>query len=132
MTRPRNELASGWACETHCGVYRFGHVAVKAAEKLAAGVEEEQLYVVVAINWTLASDEKTKHVHINHYFAISPIGAAGVALAVNHPNETIVEIRRATDEEASEYFDAWGHFSDRIPAAIPRTGGKRSRKSRAA
>ena len=113
--KPKKELAAGWACETHCGVYRFGHIARKTAKQLSS---DDGLYVIVTINWTLASGNENR-VHRNHYFAMSPLAAAGVALAVNHPNENVVEIRRATDEEALEYFAAWEHFHARMPAAIP-------------
>ena len=116
--KAKKELASGWACETHCGVYRFGHVATKIAEQLSTVSTNDDVYVVVTINWTAASGAKN-HVHRNHYFAISPLAAAGIALAVNHPNENIVEIRRATDEEACEYLAAWQHFHPRMPSAIP-------------
>ncbi len=116
--KAKNELASGWACEPHCGVYRFGHVATKIAEQISTASTDDHVYVVVTINWTLASGTK-KDVHRNHYFALSPLDAAAIALAVNHPNEDVVEIRRATAAEAREYIDAWGHFHDRMPAAIP-------------
>lgn len=111
------EIAPGWACETHCGVYRFGHIPAEVARELTA---DDELYVVVTINWTLARGEKN-HVHRNYYFALTPLDAAKVALAVNHPNEDVVEIRRATDAEAVEYFAAWELFEAGMPADIPHT-----------
>lgn len=121
--KAKKELASGWACETHCGVYRFGHVATNIAEQLSTVSANDEVYVVVTINWTAASGAKN-HVHRNHYFAISPLAAAGVALAVNHPNETVIEIRRTTDVEAREYLAVQQHFDARMPAAIPLAKGE--------
>jgi hypothetical protein len=121
---PGKELERGWALSDTTGApYHFEHFPLKEAEKRHEASREGHLYVIEAINWTLA-DKKT--CHFNIYFAYSFLHALAIAAAIGLATadgvaEEVIAIRVAEDAEEDLFLTVTDHFSNLMPDAISDT-----------
>lgn len=82
--------------------YLFEHIDMAEARNLNEATNN--LHIVETVNWTIANNGKEKgKVHKNRYFAMTLLHAAALAVEIGIESlevaETVVAIRRATEEE---------------------------------
>lgn len=116
MTKKDTNNHTGWTTLMP-EVYHYQHIPLAEAEQKAEA--REFIYVLEAINWTIAQSEPEESVHYNRYFAISLSDAVALAARMELQNievaEDVVAIRPATDEEERQFWVHWEAEQKRWP-----------------
>jgi len=112
------KLKTGYTFDPHAGAtYSFEHMTQAEAEKRARGAEAP--HIVEAINWTTSEDGE---VHFNRYYAHDFDEALGLAVRLRigfeEGVEEVINIRPATESEATRGHEATAHFLELMPLAI--------------